>query len=392
VTYTLTCLICDSGAVGDALRGDWRRPVADAAFALLLTFFGIMGTWGAGKDPGPGETPLSGTAFLLVILAALSLAVRRRWPLVTLTVTVVCTSLYLVMGYAYGPILLFLMIAEYTVARYVPTRKAVIWSAAALVFLLGHLLFSRGHAPGWFGLAPASAWMVVPFAGGLAVRLHRDAIARDRAEFARRHADEERLRVAQEVHDVVSHGLSAIAMQADIALHVLPKQPEQAVAALSAISRTSREALDELRVTLAVVRRDLVPGAREPLPGLAQLDALVARTRDSGLAVTVEIEGERRALGSAVDLAAYRIVQESLTNALRHAGPASATVRVGFLDGEVVVEVSDTGRGSADRRGHEPDGQGIAGMRTRVAALGGSFTAAPAEHGGFRVVARLPTT
>jgi signal transduction histidine kinase len=303
-------------------------------------------------------------------------------------VTTFATSLYLVLRYPYGPILLSLLVAVYTVARYVPMRRALVAAAGGLVVLMAHILVGQGVGPGLVGIVPGSAWVVVPFAVGVAVRLHRESVARERIQLARTHADQERLRVAQEVHDVVGHGLSAITMQAEIALHLLDRQPEQAGPALSAISRTSREALEDLRVTLALVRRSDGDDARAPLPGLVRLDDLVARMSDSGVSVGVHTAGQRRPLTSAVDLTAYRVVQESLTNVLRHAGAATALVRLGYLPGELTVEVTDTGRGGA---ADAPPGHGLAGMRERVTALGGSFDAGPGDSGGFRVHMRLPT-
>jgi len=381
---------------------------ADAGLAVLLTGIGVAGTAGIALHWAPAAAALSGWAYALVVLAALALSVRRLWPVATLVVTTLAVSTYLVLGFPYGPILLSLLVAVYTVARYLPTRRAIIAAVAGLVVLLSHIVFARGVGAGLVGIVPGSAWVVVPFAVGITVRFNRESAAQARDEWARRHADSERLRVAQEVHDVVGHGLSAIRLQAEIALHVLPGQPDQAVAALTAISRTSREALDELRVTLALVRRD---DARAPLPGLARLDALVARTTDSGLPVRVETVGPARTLPNAVDLAAYRIVQESLTNVLRHAGPATAVVRLIFEPEAVTVEVTDNGSASTssivdgtdstldgtDSTVVGPDegpaggaGHGIAGMRQRVGALGGRFSAGPRPGGGFQVRASMP--
>ncbi|MFD0747867.1 sensor histidine kinase [Phytohabitans flavus] len=320
---------------------------------------------------------------MLVVIVALALLVRRRWPLVTLAVATAGTSLYLALQYPYGPILLAFMVAVYTTARHLPLKIAGIASGIAVAVLSLHTLVDGNVV----GLVPGAAWVVVPFAVGVTVRISREAAVRARDDLARQYADEERLRVAQEVHDVVGHGLSAINMQAEIALHLLEKRPGQAETALTAISRTSREALDELRVTLALVRRTKEGETRAATAGLARLDDLVARMSETGVPVKVEVTGERPELPAAVDLAAYRVVQESLTNVLRHAGAATATVRLAYLPKEVSVEVLDTGRGAAGAPG---DGHGLVGMRERVAALGGDFTAGPAEGGGFRVYARLP--
>ncbi|MEU6202477.1 sensor histidine kinase [Micromonospora musae] len=366
-------------------RSGWRETAADVPLALVLLAVGLVGTGPATAQQG---VTADGTAYAPVVVAALALAVRRRWPFGTLAVTVLAAAAYLVLGYPYGPILLSLLVAVYTVAAHRALRPAAIGAAIALALLTLHVFVGSG-SPGLLGLMPAVAWVVVPFAVGSTVRLSREAAARGRAEEARRLADGERLRVAQEVHDVVGHGLAAIHLQAEIALHLLEKRPEQAQTALAAISGTSKEALDELRVTLAVVRRGGDAAERAPAPGLGQVPALRDRLAGAGLPVTVRIEGEPSVLPVALDLAAYRVVQESLTNVLRHAGPATAAVRIRYAPTEVEVEVTDTGRGVAEA-GRVPAGSGLAGMRERVTALGGSFAAGPAADGGFRVQARLP--
>ncbi|MFI5927469.1 sensor histidine kinase [Micromonospora sp. NPDC051543] len=385
---------------GNGWRG--RHAVSDAVLALVLLVFGQLATGLAG-DNQPGSMPVDALCRTLIVLAALALLLRRRAPVATLVVVTLATSTYLVLGYPYGPILLAFLLAVYTVAVGMPVRPAALASGGAFVVLLAHVFTSRGPAPGWTGVLPASAWVVVPFAVGVVVRVSREAAARTRAEEAReraeqgrRQADEERLRIAQEVHDVVGHGLAAISMQADIALHLLPKRPEQAEIALTAISRTSREALDELRVTLGAVRRG---AEREPVPGLARLPALRDRLAGAGLAVDLRLAGGLRELPAAVDLAAYRVVQEALTNVLRHAGVARAEVTVAYRADEVTVEVTDRGVGVPGRLDAAGDlepadgrsgGHGLAGMRERVTALGGRLSVGPRSDGGFRVWARLP--
>jgi signal transduction histidine kinase len=362
----------------------------DAVLAAAVFLVGLHGTSAAAAIQGDTGA-LTTWTYVLIGVAAFSLVGRRYWPLATLAVVTVANSVYLVLGYPYGPILISLLIAVYTVAVRCPTRTAAVASAGALAFLAGHNIIRNGMSRGLLGIVPASAWVVVPFACGVLLRMHKEAIARRREEYARQHADEERLRVAQEVHDIVGHGLSAIALQAEIALHVLPRRPEHAEVALAAISRASREALDELRATLAAVRRDdpdaITDETRAPLAGLARLDALVARMSDSGVAVTVESTGERPELRPAVDLAAYRVIQESLTNVLRHAGPAAVSVCLGYESDAMTIDVRDTGRG-----GSFVDGHGITGMRQRVEALGGTFAAGSGANGGFHVGARIPLT
>jgi len=264
--------------------------------------------------------------------------------------------------------------------------------------LLLHLLTHDGAIEGFGGFAgvvPATAWVAVPFAVGVTLRVNREAAARARAEALRRSVDEERLRVAQEVHDVVGHGLAAIKMQADVALHVLDKKPEQAEEALRAISRTSTEALDELRATLSLVRRRSgevgtggdEPADRGPVPGLARLEDLRRRMEEAGVRVAVTVTGERRELPPKVDLVAYRVVQESLTNVVKHGDPKEAVVRVDYEDEAVVLRITNPLSGEATLT---PGGLGIAGMRERVTAVGGDFTA-DVHDGDFEVRAVLPT-
>ncbi|WBB72317.1 sensor histidine kinase [Micromonospora sp. WMMD1128] len=370
----------------DRGRGDRQRWLLDGLLGLALLAIGLAGTAPAGENQGVHAGP---AAYPPVVVAALAVTVRRRWPLPTLAVVAAVTTAYLMLGQPYGPILLAFLVAVYTVAAHRPVRVAAVAGAVVLAALLAYVLVGV-RPPGPVGLMPVAAWVVVPFAVGVTVRLSREAAARSRTDEARRLADAERLRVAREVHDVVGHGLAAIHLQAEVALHLLARRPEQAEVALTAISRTSKEALDELRVTLTVVRREEPADERAPVPGLGQLPQLRERLAGAGVPVTVETTGAPRPLPVAVDLAAYRVAQEALTNVLRHAGPATATVRVGYAPGELTVEVTDTGRGPVARP-DRPTGSGLAGMRERVTALGGTFTAGPAPPAGFRVYATLPT-
>jgi signal transduction histidine kinase len=361
-----------------------RRWLGDGLLAALLLVFGLVAT-GFAAENQPHAAHLDGLGYGLIAIASPALAVRRRWPVATLAVITAATTVYLVRGYAYGPIMIVLSIAVYTVAATLPVRPAALVAGAALVALTLHVFVPPDNQPGLSGLAPAAAWVVVPFAVGVTVRLSREAAARARTDAARRIADDERLRIAQEVHDVVGHGLAAINMQAEIALHLLQRKPEQAQAALTAISRTSKEGLDELRATLAAVRRG---GDRAPSPGLAQLPALRDRLAHAGLPVTLSVIGAPAGgeLPVAVDLAGYRIVQEALTNVLRHAGATTAQVRIEHRADVVEVEVTDSGPGGPP----SPGGTGIAGMRERATALGGELQAGARPGGGFRVHAVLP--
>jgi signal transduction histidine kinase len=355
--------------------------------ALVVLVIGLFGT-SAAAGLQHHRDRVDALTYLLLAIAALALVPRRIWPLPTLAATAAATCLYLVLGYPYGLIPISLVVAVFTVAQRLPLRWSAVACGIATVGLLLHgFVGDSGADP--LGVLPFSAWTIVPFAVGVVVRVTAETNARSRAEQVREYAYEERLRIAQEVHDVVGHGLSAINMRAEIALHLLPKRPEQAGEALLAISRTSKEALDELRTTLAVVRRSDPAGLRAPTPGLAHLGDLVERMTGTGVPVTVEVTGTPRDLPVAVDLAAYRLVQESLTNVLRHAGPASAMVRIAHAPDAFTVTVTDTGRGGPPPA-PKADGHGIRGMRERVTTLGGGFEAGPGPTGGFRVRGSFP--
>ncbi|GAA4485263.1 sensor histidine kinase [Actinoallomurus oryzae] len=360
----------------------------DVALAAVLAFTGVVGSAFAGA-PDRAAVPIDALGYTLVVAVALVLAVRRRWPLPVLAAVAAGTSAYLACGYSYGPILVCFMLSVYSAARHAAPARSARYSLAALALLVIHL-FVGDTTLGLYGLIPVSAWVVVPFALGFTLRTRWEAAVRARAETIRQHVDEERFRVAQEVHDIVGHGLAAIKMQADIALHLLAKKPDQAELALSAISRTSSDALDELRATLAVVRRTRTAAERSPVPGLGGLDGLRQRMAEAGVHVGLDTMGEPpAALPVAIDVTGYRIVQESLTNVLRHSGATTASVSIRYRPESVVIvvanPVSGTPAGAAGVGGF-----GISGMRERVLALGGEFTAGPAPHGRFEVRARLP--
>ncbi|GAA3033201.1 sensor histidine kinase [Streptosporangium longisporum] len=361
-----------------------RSSAADLGTAALLAVAAVAGS-AVADEVGRPSVPMGTWGHVLVVIAALGLAARRRRPLVTLTTAAVCTGVYLALGYAYGPVILVLMIAVYSAARHAPPRAFAWCAAATSALLLVHLLTSD-RALGWLGVVPTAAWVAVPGALGHSLRLRHQADRRARAEAIRQGLSDERLRVAQEVHDVVGHGLAAIKMQADVALHVMSRRPEQARVALEAISRSSGQALGELRTTLAVVRHadgdDHAPAA-----GLGRLDDLRGRMADAGVTVRVDTTGTRSgAVPPQVDLAGYRIVQESLTNVLRHGRCERADVTVRYTADSVTITVVNPITGMPA----PGTGTGISGMRARVEALGGDFAAGPVAR-RFEVRARLPT-
>jgi signal transduction histidine kinase len=386
VTVLTTDLSC-SPIVGGMAEEQRRRVTwLDIALTVVLLLFGFFGTGPAAATQHSTAPPL---AYVLVAAACLPVVVWRFRPLWTIAATGSATLLYLGLGYPYGPIMLALAVAVFGLALRTPVRTSltaigVLVAASGLVVGAGVIVGTR-DATEFISMA---AWQVVPAAVGITIKVRRDAAVEVRREQASRAVSEERLRLAQEVHDVAGHGFAVIAMQAGVALRVLEQDPVAARSALEGIRSASKEALGELRAEVEALRRD---APLRPASGVADLPELVDRIRASGLPVTIESIPVAAPLPVDVDRAAYRIVQESLTNVLRHAG-AEATARVDILrDGvELRVEVTDTGTGGAI----PPDlvGRGIDGMRNRAEELGGTLQAGPLNGGGFAIRARLPLT
>ncbi|HEU4396436.1 MAG TPA: sensor histidine kinase [Actinomycetota bacterium] len=383
---------------------EWVRArwwVADGLLALAVGTANVV-TAGVSSTAGAGVTPwrpLDALGYLLLAIGPLALVFRRRWPLGVL-VAVEATSLaYSARTYPEGGTGLTVFVALYTVAVAVDRRRLVAIATAVTValavamevFLYGATMIEG--EPVYVAIVMLSAtWL------GEAVRNRRAYVAelRDRAERAertreeeaRRRVDEERMRIARELHDVVSHSIGVISVQAGVAAHLLERRPDKAGEALATIRQASDEALGELHTMLGVLRQPDGHVPLAPAPGLAQLDALVAQAEGAGLQVKVAVTGEAAKLPPAVDLACYRIVQESLTNVVRHAGAGHATVTITADGDALVVEVTDDGAGSPGSGNGAR--QGIVGMRERARALGGTLHAGPRPEGGFQVSARLP--
>lgn len=396
--------------------------ISDAALAVTLTIVGVLslaarpafeprhggppgGPRGSELPPGSPTNPFghfgqaTPLAYVLTAAAFLPLALRRRFPLAVLAVTSVLAA-----GYDWGhfpPNLVFVapLVALYTVATLRDRRTALIAGVLSACVQLGGAWVGVGSAGFWTELVRVVALLGVAGALGDATRNRRAYVIeveqraadaeRTREEEARRRVDEERLRIARELHDVTAHSLSIIAVQSGAASHVIDKDPAEARRALEAIRRTSKSALDELRAMLGVLRAvgdSDVPLA--PVPGLARLGELVAPLIDAGFEVTADVEADLGEVTAVVEGSAYRIAQEALTNVVRHAGPCRVWLRIIRHDGALRISVDDDGR--------TPDlplpqgGHGIVGMRERAVALGGTFEAAPREGGGFHVAAALP--
>lgn len=344
--------------------------------------------WGLRLDLG---------ASAMLLLGAVSLAATTRLPMFTAVIVGATTPLY----YMLGPVDGIWGWAAFLVGVF---RMAAAGRrfAAASGTVVALLLFAAGEVFGPFNLGRALgviAWMLVVVSAGEISRSRRAYLReveqraaeaeRTREEEARRRATEERLRIARELHDVLAHQISLINVQAGAALH--RRDPERAYSALDAIKQASKDTLRELRSTLGVLRQvDTEDGAApvSPAPSLARLGALAAQTEDAGLPVRLTVEGDAVPLPAKVDLAAYRIVQEALTNTVRHAGRARASVLVRYRADEVAVRVEDDGAAAAGAA--VPEGNGLRGMRERAEAVGGSLDAGPRAQGGFAVDAVLP--
>jgi signal transduction histidine kinase len=363
------------------------------AAAVPLLLIGLAGTAPAGQAQAHAPRDVDAVAFGLVLLAVGAVVLRRRWRWAAVSLNAGAVAAYLWLGYPFGPILLTVPVLTLTTAVHWPRRRAAAALAlqVLLVFGASALRVATQDGETWPELFRAwtvwSAILAAAFATGSAARVRAESWRGVRAEQARRAASEEQLRMAQELHDVVGHGLAVIAMQAGVALHVLDRDPGKARESLEAIRTMSRESLDGLRTELAQLRAGAgdVP-ERRPLPGVTDLALLVQRVREGGVDVRLQVTGPVDGLPTDVGAAAYRIVQESLTNVLRHADADAATVVVRAADARLEVEVVDRGGGGPPG----PDGSGIHGMRERATALGGTLDAGPASGGGFRVRAVLP--
>jgi signal transduction histidine kinase len=373
------------------------RPVGgrrrQLALVLVVGAIEVGGTFLAARRQ-PERADLDLLAVGLILAGAAALALRGRYPVGVLVFVHAATLSYWLLDYPGGPIFLAPIIAFFRVV--LVGRRLAAWTLLAVGFAAFSFLpwlTGREDAPDLAQLLGLGAWLLVLGTVAEFARARRERAAeahRMLREEARRRASEERLAIARELHDVLAHNISMINVQAGVALHLLDERPEQARPALTAIKQASKEALVELRSVLGVLRRvdDEQDGSRDPAPTLGRVDDLVARTDATGLSVRLEREGEPLPLPTPVDVAAFRIVQEALTNVVRHAAATTAVVRIAYRPEGLTVEVDDDGRTAATAG--PGGGSGIVGMRERAESVGGSLEAGPRPGGGFRVRARLP--
>lgn len=358
---------------------------------VVVAAIQVMGTLASAHE-GPSRRPLDAIAFVLLLAGPAGLVVRWKYPVPVLLYTFAVVAAYELLGYVDGPIFISLAVAVVTAIIRGHRREAI--GAVAIgygIFVWGEYALGLESAPRLPEAIAVGAWLTALLTVPEVFRVRRERYieaSRSQAEERKRRASEERLRIAQELHDVLAHNISLINVQAGSALHLLEERPEQARPALTAIKEASNEALGELRSVLDVLREGTNGAPRSPTPGLDQLDTLIDRTRSAGLNISKRVEGDATPVPAAVDRAAFRIVQESLTNVTRHAGEATATVTLRYRENDLEIVVEDDGRGAPSVQ--RETGNGIPGMRERALALGGEFEAGSRDGGGFRVVARLP--
>ena len=401
-----------SGAAGYGSTVDARmRPSGRVLLPALIAAVVQAGAGGRANAHWheTGSRQLDALGYALLLAGPALLAVRRAYPRAVLYAVMLITLAYLLSGYGYGPIFIALAIAFLSAAR-----RGSRWYTYPIV-PLGYLLmvwpapFIAGHPTNYWQIIGLFAWLSVLVALAEGMRQRRAVLIarRQRAEAAQRNeqserareqarreqrASEERLAIARELHDVLAHSLSLINVQSSVALELLDRKPEQAATALAAIKSASRDALGEVHALLRSIRAgaETVAAPRGPAVRVGDLDTLIEPARAAGLTVRNEVSGDPVRLPAVLDVAAARIVRESLTNVLRHAPGASAVVGVAYSPQELRLTVENTAPANTPQPSTTPGGNGIPGMHERAHALNGELSANPVPGGGFRVTARLP--
>jgi signal transduction histidine kinase len=373
----------------------WRGALPTVALPVALGVVALSGTLFLQEHTvWPRSLDALGIALLLAGPAALVLR-RVHPPAVHATVTALLVT-YVALGYPFGPVVLAALVAlSTTVSRGHRVAAYAVTAVGFAAIVLVHVLRNPEAGFPLTGVSGWLAWIAAVIAATEVWRARRERREQERAaaaESERRRGSEERLRMARDLHDALGHHISLINVQAGVALYLMDDDPEQARSALTAIKKSSRDLLHEMRSTLGVLRDVDEQPPQHPSAGLARLDELLEATRAAGLPVSLDVTGEPRELPPSVDAAAYRIMQEALTNARKHAGPARASVHLTYTEDGIVMRIDDDGAGPAAPANGDSGGNGLPGMRERAAALGGTLTAGPRPGGGFRVDAHLLTT
>jgi signal transduction histidine kinase len=345
-----------------------------------------------------GGRPLNA---LVAALYTLPVLLASRWPLPSFLVVLGACTVDVALGGHGGTQWFAIVLVVYALGRYAGPRSSAVGLAVLTVLVLAVDIprLQDGDPvdevlPGWFILAGVwglGRWTARRRHEVVELATRAEVLARDQEEAARAAVALERARIARELHDLVAHALAVVVLQAQAAQRVLDTDTAAAQRALLAIEQTGREGLTELRRMLDILVVDVPAEELDPAPGLGQLDALADRVRQAGVPVTVSVEGDPRPLPVAVDLSAYRIIQEALTNVLKHAADATASVGVRYRSGEVELQVRDDGSGHGADPSHEIVGRGLINMRERAHLFGGRFEATTLPGGGFAVTAVLPT-
>ncbi|MEU6609557.1 sensor histidine kinase [Streptomyces shenzhenensis] len=374
-----------------------RRTAEALTLALLaaLTVTGVLISWAVISEP------LLWPALALAVVACGTLHWRRTRPFAVLAATLLCTMGQGVLGYLLTPLLMGpLLAAQYTLSVY--SRRRTTWYSvltAAVATAATGLLFARLHDSLLLAVVNPTAWVLLSAVVGSYVRVRREYAAaraehaaREREEEARHRVIQERMRIARELHDVVAHHLTLADVQASTAAHLATTHPDQALGIIGRLPQTTSAALRELKATVGLLRQDTDPDdGLTPAPGLGQLPALVDACRAAGLTVAVTTGGESRRLTPILDLTAYRIIQEALTNVGKHAATRTARVRLAYTLHHLTLTVTnDMSPGRAVAEAGPKGGFGLISMRERAAAVGGTCYAGELAQGGFEVSCTLP--
>lgn len=377
-----------------------RALTTDTALALGILVVSIGSVLIGQPDLEPGVTPLDTVGYLLIAAQTLPIIWRRKFPVAVLAVIVVAFMVDRAANYPSSWAFFGIALAIYTVGSQLPPRRSLLVGTLAIDVVLGWTLIGVfvQDVPE-FSLFSSLAVLGFPFLVGRESYFRQQQMVEleTRAVQAEHHREQEaadavtreRVRIARELHDVVAHEITVMTIQSAAARRVLATSPKQAESAIQSAEEAGHRALTEVRRLLGMLRTT-DPRTTRPQPGLASLDSLVEQMNDAGLPTKLSLTGEIRPLPLGVDVNAYRIIQESLTNTLKHGGPdARAEIKVGFDREALTIEVADDGRGAASSRPESP-GQGLVGMHERAALLDGALRAGPRPGGGYRVNARIP--